>query len=57
MTSPGLGHGVTLRSFFDFYYELAMKDRELPHDFSNFMRTTANGNEFRGCELLELADC
>jgi hypothetical protein len=42
---------VTLRSFFDFYYELAVKDRELPHDLSNFMRTTGNGTAFRGCEL------
>jgi hypothetical protein len=43
LTSPGLGHDVILRSFFDFYYELAVEDRELPHDLSNFMRTTANG--------------
>jgi hypothetical protein len=46
---------VTSRSFFDFYYELAVKDRELPHDLSNFMRTTGNGTAFRGCELPQLA--
>jgi hypothetical protein len=43
LTNPELGRGVILRSFFDFYYELAVKDRELPHDLSNFMRTTAKG--------------